>query len=137
MGSVAAAGQVTILYGGPNGLQPDAGPGSQFFNEDAPGLLGGPAMTKDWFSAGNSLGADFNGDGFMDLAVCVMYRDVAGLPDAGAFDVIYGGPKGLAVGAGPGNQYFDANTSGLQGLGAQAYATLCRAVAQAAGGGGG
>ncbi len=40
---------------------------------------------------------DFNGDGYDDMAVGVSKEDVNGLADAGAVNVIYGGPNGLRV----------------------------------------
>jgi hypothetical protein len=42
-----------------------------------------------------ALHADFNGDGFADLAVGVDGEDVGAIPDAGAVQVIYGGAGGL------------------------------------------
>jgi hypothetical protein len=93
VGSVAAAGQATIIYGGPNGLQTNAGPGAQYFNEATPGLIGGPPATKHWFSHGNAGAGDFNEDGYWDIAIGILYREVDGLTDAGALYVIYGGPN--------------------------------------------
>ena len=137
VGSVAAAGQITIIYGGPNGLQTNAGPGAQYFNEATPGLIGGPPATKDWFSHGNAGAGDFNQDGYWDIAIGILYREVNGLTDAGASYVIYGGPNGLDVTAGPGNQYWTADTPGLGGPGAQAFASFGGTMAQAADGGSG
>src|SRR5205823_5642315 len=111
-------------------LDPIAGPGAQYFNEATPGLQGGPPFTKDWFSHGNAGAGDFNQDGYWDVAIGVLYRDVDGFIDAGALDVIYGGPNGLGVNAGPGNQYFTADTPGIKGPGAQAYASFGGTMAQ-------
>ena len=54
--------------------------------------------------------ADFNGDGFGDLAVGVPGKDVKGHPDAGAVNVIYGSANGLTA---TGNQYWTEASSGL------------------------
>src|SRR5439155_20744037 len=123
VGSVATAGQVTIISGGPGGLDRLAGPGAQFFNEATPGVTCGPPATKDWFSHGNAGAGDFNGDGYWDVAIGILYREVDGLTDAGAMCAIYGGPNGLDVNAGPGSQYWTAETTGLMGQVAQAYAS--------------
>ncbi len=40
--------------------------------------------------------ADFNGDGFADLAIGVSGEDVGSIVDAGAVEVLYGSPEGLA-----------------------------------------
>jgi len=40
---------------------------------------------------------DFNGDGFVDLAVGVSNESIGGIPGAGAVNVIYGSPFGLAA----------------------------------------
>jgi FG-GAP repeat len=41
--------------------------------------------------------SDFNGDGYSDLAVGLPFEDVYGKVDAGAVNVIYGSPSGLAI----------------------------------------
>ena len=97
----------------------------------------GPPATKDWFSHGNAGAGDFNGDGYWDVAIGILYREVDGLTDAGAMCAIYGGPNGLDVNAGPGSQYWTADTTGLKGPGAQAYASFGGTMAQAADGGSG
>ena len=55
-------------------------------------------------------GADFNGDGFADLAVGVPDEDVGAVADAGAVNVIYGSASGLA---GAGNQQWTQNSTGI------------------------
>jgi hypothetical protein len=54
--------------------------------------------------------ADFDGDGFGDLAVGVESEDVNGVPDAGAASVIYGSSDGLTSG---GNQFWSQDSSGI------------------------
>lgn len=51
--------------------------------------------------------ADFNADGFADLAVGVPLEDVDGVTDAGAVNVIYGSAAGLTA---TGNQLWHQNT---------------------------
>jgi hypothetical protein len=65
-----------------------------------------PAAATD---AGN-LRADFNHDGFADLAVGVPAEDVGGMIDAGAVNVLYGSATGLS---GAGSQYFTQDTPGV------------------------
>jgi hypothetical protein len=134
---IGSAGQVTIIYGGPDGLTPSAGPGAQIFNEDTAGFLGGPAAIHDWFGHGNGAAGDFDADGYGDLAIGAIYRDLDGLRDAGAFDVLYGTANGLSVAGGPGNQYWTGSSPGLNGPGAQDSASFGGQLAQAADGGSG
>src|SRR4051812_6607255 len=49
------------------------------------------------------LRADFNGDGFADLAIGIPDEDVGGFADAGAVSVIYGSASGLSA---TGNQHW-------------------------------
>lgn len=51
--------------------------------------------------ASGEVRADFNGDGFADLAIGAPYADNPGAADSGAVFVIYGSATGLTVG-GPG-----------------------------------
>lgn len=55
-------------------------------------------------------GADFNGDGFADLAIGVPDEDVGAVADAGAVNVMYGSPTGLAGTAG---QHWTQNSAGI------------------------
>jgi len=54
--------------------------------------------------------ADFNNDGFADLAVGVPGEDVGSIPDAGAVNVLYGSASKLT---GTGSQIFTQDTSGV------------------------
>jgi hypothetical protein len=60
---------------------------------------------------------DFNGDGRSDLAVGTFNEDISGVENAGAVNLIYGGKHGLRA---RGDQFFDANSPGMAGNGAQA-----------------
>jgi FG-GAP repeat len=61
-------------------------------------------------AAAGGLRADFNDDGFADLAVGVPLEDVGSVIDAGAVNVLYGTAAGLT---GSGSQLFTQNSSGV------------------------
>jgi hypothetical protein len=98
-------GTVTVLYGSALGLTADR---AQYWTQDSPGI-------KDLVEPGDLLGrsvygADFNGDGYDDLAIGVAYEDVRGAYDSGAVNVIYGSPAGLTS---AGNQFISQDTVGV------------------------
>ena len=88
LGGKQDAGEVNVIYGGPDGL---AAPGNQIWNQDSNGIVG-RAEVDDFFGFALVAG-DFNDDGLEDLAIGVPGEDT----DAGAVNVIYGGPAGLAA----------------------------------------
>jgi hypothetical protein len=62
--------------------------------------------------------ADYNGDGFADLAVgCIGEETPAGVPSSGAVIVIYGSPGGLTAtdASVPASQFFSQNSAGVPG----------------------
>ena len=69
-------------------------------------LLGAPA------TALGDLRGDFNGDGRDDLAVGVVGEDLGGASNAGAVNVLYGGPGGLSA---TGDQFWRQNSTGVLG----------------------
>ena len=103
--NISAAGAINVLYGGAAGL---VGSGSQYINQDTPGV-GSSVEPTDVFSAALAAG-DFDGDGFADLAVGVPDEDVYSVVNAGAVNVLYGGVAGLT---GSASQLFTQNTSGV------------------------
>jgi FG-GAP repeat len=105
---ISKAGALNIIYGGPSGLDASAGPGNQFWNQDSPDILD-QAEPEDLFGR-SAFGADFNDDGFDDLAVGAMTESVNDVAEAGAVNVIYGGPNGLEALAGPGNQFWNQDS---------------------------
>jgi hypothetical protein len=100
-------GAVNVIYGSATGLTATE---NQLWSQDVPGVLG-TGEANDRF--GNAVGwGDLNGDGFDDLAVGVPDDRVAGKSDAGAVNVIYGSPDGLAV---TGNQLWSQDSTGIPG----------------------
>jgi hypothetical protein len=90
--AVVDAGSVTVVYGGPGGL---TSVGIQTFDETA---LGG-AQAGAGFGA-VLVAADFDGDGYSDLAVGVPLRDVfagSNRQDAGQVVILFGGSGGLTT----------------------------------------
>jgi hypothetical protein len=105
IGSAFGAGAVNVLYGGAAGL---TGSGSQTFTQNTSGV-GGTAEAFD--GVGFSLAAaDFDHDGFADLAVGAPFEAIDRTVQAGAVNVLYGGAAGLT---GFGSQTFTQNTSGV------------------------
>ncbi|WP_263322095.1 hypothetical protein [Endozoicomonas sp. Mp262] len=103
------AGAVVILYGGLEGLKSN---NVDIFNQDA--LKSGQNEKDDHF--GYSLAsADFNNDGFDDLAIGAPKEDLSGKDNAGIVWVMNGHPNGLYSNRGT-NKYFHQNTSGLNGI---------------------
>ena len=101
------AGAVNVIYGGPDGL---TALGNQIWHQDSNGIAGGAESFDDF---GDALAAaDFNNDGFEDLAIGVPREDLGGIEDAGAVNVIYGGPDGLAA---PGNQIWHQDSDSIAG----------------------
>ena len=86
------AGEVNIIYGSATGL---TATGNQSWHQDSPGIIG-TAETGDNFGRTLTAG-DFNGDGYVDLAVGAPGEDVFDIADAGSVNVIYGAAGGLTA----------------------------------------
>lgn len=86
---------VEVVYGAP------AGPGTrtQLIDEDSPGVPGEPEWESEGFGK-DLAAADFDGDGYGDLAVGVRGEsdEAAGRVAEGAVTVLWGGPGGLSGG---------------------------------------
>jgi len=96
------AGVVQVLFGSAGGL---ATAGDQLFAQDGFPLGQEAGDLDDHF--GDALAAgDFDGDGFVDLAIGVPDEDVGAVVDAGTIHAIYGGASGLGAGA---EQTFHSN----------------------------
>lgn len=62
---------------------------------------------------GLRVSADFNGDGFSDVAVGVPFEDVSGFEDAGAVNILYGTATGLTS---TGSQIWSQGSPGIRGV---------------------
>ena len=84
VGSIGFAGAVNVLYGSEDGL--GGGPLFVQSNSESSDGFGGSLAT-----------ADFNGDGFFDLAVGASGENVGTLVDAGAVTVLFGSAGGITT----------------------------------------
>jgi disulfide bond formation protein DsbB len=106
VGTLQRAGAVNVLYGTSTGLKAS---GSQFWHQDSPGLAGDGAESDDRF--GYSLtAADFDGDGYADLAVGSPTENLEPDSDAGAVNILYGSAAGLTA---EGSQSWTQGSLGL------------------------
>jgi hypothetical protein len=105
VGPTADAGAVNVVYGSAGGL---AQGGNQLFTQTD--LGGGQAAEAgDRFGAALA-SADFNEDGFADLAVGAPREDLGTTADAGTVNVLYGSASGLAA---AGSQAFSQGSGGI------------------------
>jgi hypothetical protein len=89
-------GMVQAFYGTSGGFSAYAPAGvTQPWTEDSPGV-NCTAAPGDLFGSATATG-DFNGDGFTDLAIGVPSKTVLGHLNAGAINVLFGGPNGLGT----------------------------------------
>lgn len=86
VGTVDGAGAVHLFFGSAAGIVPTD---DQWWSEE-----GSAAETGDHF--GDALAvADFDGDGYDDLAVAIPYEDLGSINDAGAVEILFGSGTGL------------------------------------------
>ena len=95
------AGAVSVLYGSSAGLTRASG---RLFTQ-----VGGAVEGNDRFAA-SLAAADFDHDGFADLAAGAPFETVGTIPEAGAVSVLYGSAGGLSR---AGGQLFTQNSPGL------------------------
>ena len=106
--AIQGAGAVNILDGTAGML---SSAGDQLWNQE---ILSG-SVPEDSDSLGIGLTAgDFNGDGFIDLAIGVFREDRDPLVDSGVVHVVYGsGGLGLTT---TGEQYWHQDVAGVTGV---------------------
>jgi hypothetical protein len=105
VGPLDSAGSVNAIYGSPSGL---TSAGNQVWSQDTPGVLD-IAETADRFSTGLAT-ADFDGDGFADLAAGVSSEDVGAATDTGAVNAVFGSASGLIS---AGNEFWSQDSPGI------------------------
>jgi hypothetical protein len=89
VGRVVDAGAVQVLYGGRRGLTAR----DQVWHQGKPGV---PGSNERGDGFGGSLAAgDFDGDGYVDLAIGSPWEDVGSVSDAGRVTVLRGAHRGL------------------------------------------
>jgi hypothetical protein len=110
VGSSADAGSVVVLSGSSRGLDV-ASHRAQVWTQDSPRVQD-QAEPGDVFGRAVATG-DFNDDGFLDLAVGVPFEDLDGVSNAGAVEVLYGGPQGLQTGRPP-DQLWSQGSNGVR-----------------------
>jgi hypothetical protein len=105
VGTLQAAGTVSILYGSAGGLT--AG-GGQLFTQ-----VGGAVEAFDFFGWAVAAG-DFNHDSFADLAAGAPEENFGGLLGPGAVSILYGTAGGVTT---AGGQLFTQDSPGIPGIG--------------------
>jgi hypothetical protein len=100
-GEEVGAGVVSVLFGSSTGL---TRAGGQLFTQ-----VGGAAEGIDRFG-GSLAAADFDDDGFADLAAGAPFETLGSIREAGAVSVLYGSGGGLTR---VGGQLFTQNSPGL------------------------
>lgn len=90
IGDLSDAGSVNVIYGSPAGLTPTS---NQRWSQASEGIAGAEEANDDFGSAVTA--GDFNGDGFADLAIGSPGEAVGNIDNAGAVNILYGGPAGL------------------------------------------
>ena len=105
VGNADDAGAINVLYGSRRGLR---AAGDQLLTQNTPGIadVAEPSDLFSWWLSS----ADFNGDGFSDLAAGAGLEDVGGVTDAGAVHVIYGSARGLGH---AGDDFFTQDSPGV------------------------
>lgn len=112
VGAIQDAGAVNVIYGSAKGLMARA---NQVWSQDSSGIPG-TAERGDRFGTA-AVSADFNGDGFADLAVGVPEEAIGARSGAGAVVVLYGSRRGLRS---SGSRMFSQAAAGVPGT-AEAY----------------
>lgn len=108
IGTIPDAGAVNVVYGSPSGLSATF-VADQLWDESNPFVPGEPVQADEF---GGALAAgDFDGDGYVDLAIGVPGATVGTATLAGAVVVLFGSATGLTSG---GSQQWTQDTAGIQ-----------------------
>ncbi len=107
IGTAAAAGAVSVIYGSAAGL---TSADDQLWHQNSPSVLGLSEAT-DYFGAALA-SADFDNDGIDDLAIGVPVESIGSRLGAGAVNVLYGTGAGLSA---TGNQLWHQDVAGING----------------------
>jgi hypothetical protein len=101
-------GGVHVLFGGRRGLTARR---NQWWNQDSPGILGRGDLREQY---GQSLAAaDFDRDGYDDLAAGIWFQDFCRICNEGALSVIYGSRRGLTA---AGDQLWTQDSPGIRDM---------------------
>jgi hypothetical protein len=103
------AGEVNVLYGSAQGLTPE---GDQLWYQRGPVVKGDPGPDENF--GGALAAADFNADGYDDLAIGIPGDIVGELIGAGGIIVLYGSPDGLQA-VTPEHQLWSQATTDVDG----------------------
>jgi hypothetical protein len=105
IGDTELAGAANVLHGSLAGLSDRD---NRFWHQDSPGILDS-AEGQDEFGKSLTTG-DFDGDGYVDLAVGVPGEDVGDVIAAGMVNVLYGSAGGLSEAR---NQFWHQDSPGI------------------------
>jgi hypothetical protein len=98
---------VQVIYGSASGLTANS---NQFWSQDSPRIRE-VADAGDRFGS-STVAADFNSDGYDDLAVGSPLEDIGNLANTGIVNVLYGRSNGIQA---LGNRTFTLDTPGVDG----------------------
>jgi hypothetical protein len=105
LGSILDTGAVEVLYGSSDGL---TATGDQFWTQDSPDILDRAETRDRW--ARSLVMADFDLDGFSDLAVAAYNEALGSTVEAGETSILYGSPGGLTAVE---NQFWTQDSPGI------------------------
>jgi FG-GAP repeat len=114
LGTLGDAGSIYVRYGSSGGLSAGLG---QAWNQDFIGgaepYTGSPAEANDKFGYALA-GGDFDGDGYIDLAIGVRWESIGTASNGGAVHVLYGSSSLQGLSA-AGHQFWHQGTPGVDG----------------------